>query len=56
MNKNLNVLTQIEHDTIVKYLTNNFYNISKTARELKINRMTLYSKMKKLNIHVDKSL
>ncbi len=50
------LLSQYEKKIISQSLFNNDYNISKTAKKLKIPRQTLYYKMDKLGIKVDKSI
>jgi two-component system, NtrC family, response regulator HydG len=45
--KSFNTLDEAERDTIFSVLERNRGNLSKTARELKIGRQTLYNKLKK---------
>jgi len=49
-NKAFNSLEEAERDTIISILERNGGNISKTAKELKIGRQTLYNKLKKYTI------
>jgi len=49
-NKTFSTLEEAERQTIISILERNKGNLSKTARELKIGRQTLYNKLKKYTI------
>jgi DNA-binding NtrC family response regulator len=50
INKTFSTLEEAERHTIISILEQNKGNLSKTARELKIGRQTLYNKLKKYSI------
>ena len=57
INEELNVMMdEYERKIISESLRQNDYNILKTSRILNVPRQTLYYKMKKLGIRIDKSL
>jgi transcriptional regulator of acetoin/glycerol metabolism len=47
-------LKDLEKNHILKILEETSGNVAQTAKILGIHRMTLYNKMKKYDIHVDK--